>query len=525
MAEMAAMEARLTSGFMLWGGLAGVGVLLATVAGSILLECLAYDSILIRSSTSSWKKRPSCPHAPGTWRSATGLIFGLAKLADYRDTDTGRHLERRSPPIANCSRTNSSGFCATRSTRPGLEPPQACQLDARHRQGRHPRTRSLSFKPGPLTPDEPPAHGAAPAHRRLRHALRRQLRHAAWGTTTCSTWAFRSPSPHHERFDGQGVSMQASVPSKHPALGPHRRPGGHVRRTDQRTRLQKSHELVLSRPPRSSARTAARTSTPPSSTPMFGWSRSSTARATRCCPPPWKSRCLWSLPSGPSGPRPSPSSSTASIGDARLAPQVPRWADPAPGRRRRLGGPGRVGAYLGGTPIPRPWTLTPAAPQVELVVTGVGKSNAAAPSPHLLDTRRHGRRAERGRGRDLRKTRGEDRRPRQHLRTCGRGCADSGPRFIDLRRTRVSANGLGDAVSNRSKAAEKPQANSPMPSALSPPFPHTQQRTDISRPHSRAARTGRESPNPWKVRPSPTPPPTASTCPSAGASGNQQYHR
>jgi futalosine hydrolase len=45
---------------------------------------------------------------------------------------------------------------------------------------------------------------------------------------------------------------------------------------------------------------------------------------------------------------------------------------------------------LGGAPIPRPWTLTPTTPLVELVVTGVGKSNAAGAVAHALDPRRHG---------------------------------------------------------------------------------------------------------------------------------------
>src|SRR5204863_9294330 len=49
MAEMAAMEARLTGGFMLWGGLAGLGVLLTTVLGSVMLV-RRYDSILVRAN-------------------------------------------------------------------------------------------------------------------------------------------------------------------------------------------------------------------------------------------------------------------------------------------------------------------------------------------------------------------------------------------------------------------------------------------------------------------------------------------
>jgi futalosine hydrolase len=47
-------------------------------------------------------------------------------------------------------------------------------------------------------------------------------------------------------------------------------------------------------------------------------------------------------------------------------------------------------AVLGPAPIPSPWTLAPVAPQVELVVTGVGKSNAAGAVARSLDLRRHG---------------------------------------------------------------------------------------------------------------------------------------
>ena len=63
MAEMAAMEARLTSGFMLWGGLAGVGVLLATVAGSILLVPPLRQHP--DPSQPAAGRRGRAPHAPG----------------------------------------------------------------------------------------------------------------------------------------------------------------------------------------------------------------------------------------------------------------------------------------------------------------------------------------------------------------------------------------------------------------------------------------------------------------------------
>jgi futalosine hydrolase len=49
-----------------------------------------------------------------------------------------------------------------------------------------------------------------------------------------------------------------------------------------------------------------------------------------------------------------------------------------------------VMAAIGRAPIPSPWTLTPAAPQVEVIITGVGKSNAAGAVARVLDPRRHG---------------------------------------------------------------------------------------------------------------------------------------
>ena len=90
-AGLAALEARLTDGFMLWGGAAGLLVLMVSLVGSVVLV-RRYDTYLARANEQL--------EAEVEWRTRrglsirNGLIFGLAKLADYRDTDTGRHLER-----------------------------------------------------------------------------------------------------------------------------------------------------------------------------------------------------------------------------------------------------------------------------------------------------------------------------------------------------------------------------------------------------------------------------------------------
>lgn len=82
---------RFTGGVMRWLGLGGAAVLLLTIVGSWLLVRL-YDSVMMRAN-----ERLEIELELRVRRGLAirdGLIFGLAKLADFRDTDTGRHLER-----------------------------------------------------------------------------------------------------------------------------------------------------------------------------------------------------------------------------------------------------------------------------------------------------------------------------------------------------------------------------------------------------------------------------------------------
>lgn len=82
---------RFTGGIMRWLGLGGAAVLLLTIVGSWLLVRL-YDSVIMRANERLEIELEARVRRGLAIRD--GLIFGLAKLADFRDTDTGRHLER-----------------------------------------------------------------------------------------------------------------------------------------------------------------------------------------------------------------------------------------------------------------------------------------------------------------------------------------------------------------------------------------------------------------------------------------------
>ncbi len=88
---MAAAGARVAQGLHVTAGLAALAILALTATGSSILV-RRYDSMLerINQDLSAEVAR----RVKGGLAIRNGLIFGLAKLADYRDTDTGKHLER-----------------------------------------------------------------------------------------------------------------------------------------------------------------------------------------------------------------------------------------------------------------------------------------------------------------------------------------------------------------------------------------------------------------------------------------------
>jgi HD-GYP domain-containing protein (c-di-GMP phosphodiesterase class II) len=190
---MASLESRLTGGFMLWGAAAGVVILGVTLLGSVMLV-RRYDSVLARANEeleSEVDRR--------TRRGLAilhGLVFGLAKLADHRDTDTGRHLER---------------IC------------RYCEILGEELLGRHPEVDrawidrlkfassmhdigkvgipdAILLKVGPLTPDERrlmELHPIIGADTLV--AIRQRV-----GDDDLINMGIQVTLSHHERYDGTG---------------------------------------------------------------------------------------------------------------------------------------------------------------------------------------------------------------------------------------------------------------------------------------------------------------------------------
>lgn len=90
-AVLEAASSRVIGELRRWGALAGLIVLILTAAGSLLLT-RRYDTFLIRLSRGLEAEVARRSHRTLVIRDA--LIFGLARLADHRDAETGGHLER-----------------------------------------------------------------------------------------------------------------------------------------------------------------------------------------------------------------------------------------------------------------------------------------------------------------------------------------------------------------------------------------------------------------------------------------------
>ncbi len=82
---------RVTDGVTMWSGIAALLVLSLSAAGSIALV-RRYDSMLVRINKELTIEVER--QVGSAMKIRNGIIMGLAKLADHRDNDTGRHLER-----------------------------------------------------------------------------------------------------------------------------------------------------------------------------------------------------------------------------------------------------------------------------------------------------------------------------------------------------------------------------------------------------------------------------------------------
>jgi len=124
------------------------------------------------------------------------LIFGLAKLADYRDTDTGRHLER----IAAFSELLAAGL---RGVHPWIDPRWVERLrlaSSLHDIGKVGIPDSILLKPGALTPEERATmqqHSLIGADTLM--CIRERL-----GPDEFIDMGIEVALQHHERWNGKG---------------------------------------------------------------------------------------------------------------------------------------------------------------------------------------------------------------------------------------------------------------------------------------------------------------------------------
>lgn len=183
----------MTASAMLWSGIAVLCVLGLTTLGSILLV-RRYDSLLSRAN-----RVLEAEVARRTRRAVAirnGLIFGLAKLADYRDTDTGKHLER----ICRYCETLARQLKPTNIeiTEAWIE--QLKLASSLHDIGKVGIPDSILLKPGKLTAHERSLmekHAAMGADTLI--AIRKRV-----GTDELLDMSIVVALQHHEKFDGKG---------------------------------------------------------------------------------------------------------------------------------------------------------------------------------------------------------------------------------------------------------------------------------------------------------------------------------
>lgn len=180
-------------GLSIAGGIATIIVLALTGCGSIMLV-RRYDSLLARSN-----RVLEAEVARRTRRAVAirnGLIFGLAKLADYRDTDTGKHLER----ICRYCETLARALRGRHSeiTEEWIE--RLKLASSMHDIGKVGIPDSILLKPGRLTAEERSLmerHATMGADTLI--AIRKRV-----GTDAMLDMCIVVALQHHEKWDGTG---------------------------------------------------------------------------------------------------------------------------------------------------------------------------------------------------------------------------------------------------------------------------------------------------------------------------------
>jgi HD-GYP domain-containing protein (c-di-GMP phosphodiesterase class II) len=138
-------------------------------------------------------------HSQDLVRTQETVIFGLAKLSDSRDPDTGDHLER----ISYYSSTLAAALLNRPEFRDQVTPSFVRLIgisSALHDIGKVGVEDAILKKPGPLSPQE---RAAMTLHTRIGEKCLREIEQRL-GTSNFLQMAREIAASHHERWDGTG---------------------------------------------------------------------------------------------------------------------------------------------------------------------------------------------------------------------------------------------------------------------------------------------------------------------------------
>lgn len=198
-AMVRASVAAITRDMQRWAGVGALGVLLLTVVGSTLLV-RKYDTMLMRVNHQLELEVERRMRRGLAIRN--GMIFGLAKLADHRDTDTGRHLER----ICRYSELLATEMLGQRAEIDRAWIERLRLASSMHDIGKVGIPDAILLKPGRLTPAE---REIMETHTIIGADTLIAIRNHA-GDDELLNMAIQVTLSHHERWDGMGYPYRLS---------------------------------------------------------------------------------------------------------------------------------------------------------------------------------------------------------------------------------------------------------------------------------------------------------------------------
>jgi HD-GYP domain-containing protein (c-di-GMP phosphodiesterase class II) len=191
--------AAITRDMQRWAGIGALGVLLLTVVGSTLLV-RKYDTMLMRVNRQLELEVDRRMRRGLAIRN--GMIFGLAKLADHRDTDTGRHLER----ICRYSELLATEMLTQRGEIDRAWIERLRLASSMHDIGKVGIPDAILLKPGRLTPAE---REVMETHTIIGTDTLIAIKSHV-GDDDLLNMAIQVTLSHHERWDGSGYPHRLS---------------------------------------------------------------------------------------------------------------------------------------------------------------------------------------------------------------------------------------------------------------------------------------------------------------------------